>query len=85
MMGRSTGATTISYAGQRTGEGRMTMTTTQTTVDARTARELAADLDLDCIVTTEGDDIVIDFGGGAVETFSTLADAVDAIREYAKH
>ena len=67
-------ANMVGLASQRN----MTMTT-QTNVDARTARELASSLDLDCTVTTDGDEIVIDFGGGAEESFSTLEDAVAVV------
>lgn len=60
------------------------MTTTQAYVNARVARDLAESLEVDCEVTTDSDEIVIDFGDGE-SRFTTLEDAIEAIRENAKH
>ena len=62
------------------------MTTTQTYVDCRTVRDLAADLGVACDVSTCGGDIVIVFAAtGEEDTFATLEAACEAVREYAKH
>lgn len=61
------------------------MTTTQTYVNAGVARDLAKDLGVECMVTTDGEKIVIDFGGGYVVECVTLEGACEEIREYAKH
>lgn len=56
---------------------------TQTYIDLKTARELAAELDLDC--TIEGDDsgITITMETGEVETAAGLPRAMEIIRAYA--
>lgn len=61
------------------------MTTTQTYVNAGVARDLAKSLDVECTVTMEGEEIVIDFGGGYVVECATLEGACEEIREYAKN
>jgi hypothetical protein len=65
------------------GKGKQ-MTSTQTTVNASIARELAADLGVSVDIDTAGESIVLTFRPDYTIECATLEEACAEIREYAK-